>query len=234
MVQTHLLQVLTFLAMEPPAVFEPEQLRDEKVKVLRALRLVDPSSVVRGQYEGYRDEEHVAPDSDVETFVALRLEIDNWRWGDVPFFLRAGKRLPSRRAEATVQFRHVPHLLFERAGIAEAEPNRLTLRIQPDEGISLSFAVQRPGVGLAIEPASLDFDYEEAFQTPLVEAYEVLLLEAMKGDHTLFTRQDGVERSWEILQPALEEGRPPVPYAAGSWGPPQADDLIAPRSWLLR
>jgi glucose-6-phosphate 1-dehydrogenase len=234
MVQTHLFHVLTFLTMEPPVVLEAEDLRAEIVKVLRSMRPVLPEDVVLGQYEGYRGEPDVDPASDVETFAALRVEIENWRWAGVPFFLRTGKRLPRRVAEALVVFREVPHQVFESVGAPEIPPNSLSLRIQPDEGISLSFAVQRPGVGLAIEPASLDFDYEEAFQTPLVEAYEVLLLEAMKGDHTLFTRQDGVERSWEILQPALEEGRPPVPYAAGSWGPPQADDLIAPRSWLLR
>jgi glucose-6-phosphate 1-dehydrogenase len=234
MVQTHMLQVLTFLAMEPPPAFDPEQLRDEKVKVLRAIRLVDPTAVVRGQYEGYREEEHVPPDSEVETFVALRLEIDNWRWAGVPFFLRTGKCLPERRAEATVQFHEVPHLLFERAGITEVEPNRLTLRIQPDEGISLSFAVQRPGLGLALDPGLLNFDYGHTFETPLMEAYEVLLLEAMRGDHTLFTRQDGVERAWEILQPALDRSTPAIRYAPGSWGPSEADELIAPRSWFLR
>ena len=233
MVQTHLFQTLTFLAMEPPPAFEPGQLLDEKVKVLRAIRPLEKGSLVRGQYEGYRDEEDVAPDSEVETFAALRLEIDNWRWAGVPFFLRTGKRLEEKRAEATVQFKDVPHQMFERAGIEDVEPNRLTLRIQPDEGISLSFAVQRPGYGLDLHEASLRFDYGEAFKTPLVEAYELLLLEAMGGDHTLFTREDGVERSWELLDSVLASPPPVAPYEAGSWGPKEADDLIAPRPWYL-
>jgi glucose-6-phosphate 1-dehydrogenase len=234
MVQTHLLQVLTFLAMEPPASFEPERLRDEKVKVLRAMQPVRAKDVVRGQYRGYRNEKDVPPDSEVETFVALRVEINNWRWAGVPFFLRAGKRLGRRQAEATVVFRDVPHQIFENAGTGSADPNRLVIRLQPDEGISLSFTVQRPGVGIALERASLDFDYGEAFETPLVEAYELLLLEAMRGDHTLFTRQDGVERAWEVLQAILDDPPPVAEYDAGSWGPAGADELIAPRCWYLR
>ncbi len=233
MVQTHLFQILTFLAMEPPAAFQPQQLLDEKVKVLRAIRQVDPGTVVRGQYRGYRDEENVASDSDVETYIAMRLEIDNWRWAGVPFYLRTGKSLAEKRVEATVQYRDVPHLMFERAGIESVEPNRLTLRIQPDEGISLSFAVQRPGLGLDLDRAFLSFDYGEAFGTPLVEAYEMLLLQAVKGDHTLFTRQDGVERAWEILQPVLDDPAPAVEYEPGSWGPKEADDLLAPGGWYL-
>ena len=234
MVQTHLLQVLTFLAMEPPPAFGARAVIDEKVKVLRAIRPVEPEAVVRGQYEGYREEENVDPASEVETFVALRMEIDNWRWAGVPIYLRTGKRLAERRGEVTVQFRDVPHLLFERAGIEDVEPNRLTVRIQPDEGVSLSFMAQRPGIGLALAPASMDFDYGEAFGTPLVEAYELLLVEAMKGDHMLFTREDGVERAWEILQPVLDSPPPTVRYERGSWGPKEADDLIASRAWHLR
>ena len=231
MVQTHLFQVLTFLAMEPPASFEPEQLRDEKVKVLRAMRPVDPAQVVRGQYRGYREEERVAPDSPVETFVALRAEIDNWRWAGVPFFLRTGKRLTGKAAEATVVFKEVPHLIFERLGIGNVEPNRLVIRFQPREGVSLAFTVQRPGLGIQLEPAFLDFEYGTAFDTPLVEAYELLLLEAMRGDPTLFTRSDGVERAWAVLQPVLEDLPPVHEYEPGSWGPAAADELIAPRRW---
>jgi glucose-6-phosphate 1-dehydrogenase len=233
-VQTHILQVLTFLTMEPPASFEPEQLRDEKVKVLRAMRPVRPEDLVRGQYRGYREEKDVPSDSEVETFVALRAEIDNWRWAGVPFFLRAGKRLARRQAEATVMFRDFPHQIFEDAGTGSADPNRLAIRIQPDEGVSVLFTVQRPGVGIALERASLDFDYGQAFETPLVEAYELLLLEAMRGDHTLFTRQDGVERAWEVLQPILDDPPPVAEYDPGSWGPTGADELIAPRRWYLR
>jgi glucose-6-phosphate 1-dehydrogenase len=232
MVQTHLFQVLTFLAMEPPAVLDPEQLRDEKVKVLRAMPPVGPEDVVRGQYRGYREEEGVTPGSGVETFVAMRVEIDNWRWAGVPFYLRTGKRLPRRVAEATVVFREVPHRIFDPGGIGGPEANRLTLRIQPDEGISLSFTVQRPGLGIALDDAALDFDYGRSFDTPLVEAYELLLIEAMRGDQTLFIRQEGLERAWEVLEPVFDDPPPVIPYDAGAWGPDEADALIAPRRWL--
>jgi glucose-6-phosphate 1-dehydrogenase len=233
MVQTHLFQVVTFLTMEPPPTFEPEQLRDEKVKVLRAIRPIAPTNVVLGQYAGYRDEEGVADGSVVETFVAMLVEIDNWRWAGVPFFLRTGKRLPRKITEATVVFKDVPHQIFEQEGIAGVAANRLTLRIQPDEGISLAFMVQRPGLGIRLGGASLDFDYGETFtDTPLVEAYEILLLEAMHGDHTLFTRQDGVERAWEIVMPVFDDPPPAMPYEPGTWGPEEADALIAPRRWL--
>jgi glucose-6-phosphate 1-dehydrogenase len=230
-----MLQVLTFLAMEPPPTFDAEWLRDEKVKVLRAMRPVRSQEVVRGQYRGYREEEGVAGDSKVETFAALRLEIDNWRWAGVPFYLRTGKRLARRVTEATVVFKDIPHQIFEREGIAGIAPNRLTLRIQPDEGISLSFMVQRPGLGIRLDGASLDFDYGERFaEQPLEEAYELLLLEAMNGDHTLFTRQDGVERAWEVLGPVFDDLPPVIEYEPGSWGPADADRLIAPRPWQTR
>jgi glucose-6-phosphate 1-dehydrogenase len=233
MVQTHLFQVLTFLTIEPPATFDPEMLRDEKVKVFQATRPIAPSNVVRGQYRGYRDEEGVDPDSDIETFVAMKVEVDNWRWAGVPFFLRTGKRLPRKVTEATVVFKSVPHQIFEQEGIGGVAPNRLTLRIQPDEGISLSIMVQRPGLGIRLGGASLDFDYGETFtESPLVDAYELLLLEAMHGDHTLFTRQDGVERAWEILMPVFEDMPPVFEFEAGTWGPDEADALIAPRRWL--
>ncbi|MGH2692686.1 MAG: glucose-6-phosphate dehydrogenase [Actinomycetota bacterium] len=232
MVQTHLFQVLSFLAMEPPAVFEPDTLRDEKVKVLKSMRVCRPEHVIRGQYIGYREEEDVAPDSDAETFSALRLEIDNWRWAGVPFFLRTGKRLQRKVSEATVVFQSAPMPLFEHEGARELGANRLTIRIQPDEGISVSFHVQRPGIGIALDHAALEFDYGESFSDmPLVEAYEHLLFEAMHGDHTLFTRQDGVERAWEVLSPVFEDLPPLVPYEPGSWGPAEADALIAPRHW---
>jgi glucose-6-phosphate 1-dehydrogenase len=236
MVQTHLFQVVTFLAMEPPASFGPEELRDEKVKVLRAMRRLDPSDVVRGQYRGYRDEEGVPPDSEVETFAALRVEIDNWRWAGVPFFLRTGKRLRRKVTEAFVQFKEVPHQIFEGVEAGPLEPNRLAIRIQPDEGISLSFTVQRPGLGINLDQASLDFDYGKTFEdTPLVEAYELLLLEAMHGDQTLFIRQEGLERAWEILDGVFADPPPMQDYEPGSWGPAAgADALVAPRRWLTR
>ena len=233
MVQTHLLQVLCFLAMEPPAVFEPEALRDESAKVLRSMRVCRPEHVVRGQYTGYRDEDDVAPDSDVETFAALKIDIDSWRWAGVPFYLRTGKRLSRKVSEATIVFRPAPKALFEHHGVREIGSNRLTIRLQPDEGISVSFHVQRPGLGISLDHADLDFDYGEAFpDIPLVEAYEHLLFEAMEGDHTLFTRQDGVERAWEVLEPVFESPPPVIPYEPGSWGPGEADELIAPRRWV--
>jgi glucose-6-phosphate 1-dehydrogenase len=233
MVQTHLFQVMTFLAMEPPAAFEPEELGDEKVKVLRAVRSIRAEDVVLGQYEGYTDEEGVAADSTVATFVALRLEIDNWRWAGVPFYLRTGKRLPRKVTEATVVFRGIPHQVFESAGAGEAEPNELRMRLQPNEGVSLSFTVQRPGLGISLDRAELDFDYGQAFaDVPLVEAYELLLLEAMHGDHTLFLRQGSVERAWELLEPLFAEPPTVHRYEPGSWGPAEADALIAPRRWV--
>jgi glucose-6-phosphate 1-dehydrogenase len=235
MVQTHLFQVLSFLAMEPPPAFEPEALRDETAKVLRSMRVCRPEHVVRGQYRGYRDEQDVAGDSEVETFAALRLEIDNWRWAGVPFFLRAGKRLARKVSEATVVFQPAPLPLFEHEGVRQLGANRLTVRIQPDEGVSVSFHVQRPGIGIALDHAALDFNYGESFaDMPLVDAYEHLLYEAMQGDHTLFTRQDGVERAWEVLSPVFEDPPPVIPYEPGSWGPKEADDLISPRRWEVR
>ena len=233
-VQTHMFQVLTFLAMEPPVAFSAEEVRDEKVKVLRALRPVDPSRLLRGQYSGYTEEDGVAPDSDVETFAALEVEIDNWRWAGVPFFLRTGKRLARKVTEACVVFRDVPHQIFEREGIGGLERNRLAIRIQPDEGISLGFTVQRPGLGISLEPAALDFDYGRTFDTPLVEAYELLLLEAMRGDQTLFIRQEGLERAWEVLEPVFADPPPVTTYQPGTWGPAEADALIAPRRWETR
>ncbi|MGH2711201.1 MAG: glucose-6-phosphate dehydrogenase [Actinomycetota bacterium] len=232
MVQTHLFQVLSFLTMEPPPVLEPEALRDETVKVLRSMRVCRPENLVLGQYRGYRDEDDVASDSEVDTFAALRLDIDSWRWAGVPFFLRTGKRLPRKVSEATVVFRPAPLPLFEHEGVKELGANRLTIRIQPDEGISISFHVQRPGIGISLDHASLDFDYGEEFAgTPLVEAYEQLLYEAMRGDHTLFLRQDGVERAWEVLTPVFEDQPPVISYEPGSWGPAEADALIAPQGW---
>ena len=235
MVQTHLFQVLSFLAMEPPPVFESEALRDETAKVLRSMRVCRPENVVLGQYGDYRVEDDVSPDSNVETFAALRLEVDNWRWAGVPFFLRTGKRLPRKSSEATVVFRPAPLPLFEHEGVKELGANRLTLRLQPDEGISISFHVQRPGIGIELDHADLEFDFGESFKDmPLVEAYEHLLFEALDGDHTLFTRQDGVERAWEVLTPVFEDPPPVMPYEPGTWGPTEADTLIAPRRWATR
>jgi glucose-6-phosphate 1-dehydrogenase len=231
MVQPHILQVLTFLAMEPPASLEPETLHAEKLRVLRAVRPVEPSDVVRGQYLGYRSEAGVAAGSETETFAALRLEVENDRWRGVPFFVRTGKRLARRTSEITVAFREPALELFRSAQRDRRGGNHLTIRIQPDEGISLSFLAKRPGAALELGRAALDFWYEPTFRSRLVEAYERLLYDAMQGDRTLFTGAVGVERAWEILEPALADPPALHPYRPGSWGPVEADAMVAPRRW---
>jgi glucose-6-phosphate 1-dehydrogenase len=244
-VQNHGLQLLTVFAMEPPVEFRAEDLRDEKVKVLRGIKPMSPAEVaantVRGQYvsgwvEGerigsYRDAPEVKPDSDTETFVALKLSIDSWRWAGVPFYLRTGKALPSRVTEIAVQFKRAPLSLFARAGVPQIEPNVLAIRVQPDEGILLRFGAKVPGQGLQIRSVNMDFRYGASFAVDSPDAYETLLLDAMVGDASLFTRDDEVERAWEILDPILSaweagEGGPLHYYAAGSWGPPAADELL--------
>ncbi len=233
MVQTHLFQVLTFVAMEPPVSFHPDRVRDEKVRVLRSMQPVEPSNVVRGQYRGYRDEADVARDSDTETYVAMQLEIDNWRWSDVPFYLRTGKKLRRKVTELSLSFRHVPYNVFRGTDAVPLGRSAIVMRIQPDEGVSLHLNIKKPGLGLELDRATLDFDYDRAFPTPLIEAYELLLLEAMEGDHTLFTREDEVERAWEVLAPLLTDPPPVLEYEQGSWGPERGDELILPRHWHL-
>jgi len=242
-VQSHGLEMLALVAMEPPVSMDPDALRDEKLKVLRSLRRMTSEeidrSVVRGRYApgwlegrsvpGYLDEPRIPPDSRTETFVALRLHIDNWRWGGVPFYLRAGKRLPQRATEIVIAFRPAPHLVFN-GRQQGAGANHLTLRIQPNEGVQLCFAAKRPGPGLEIDQVPMDFHYARAFAHEPPEAYERLILDALTGDHALFARGDGVEASWEFVTPILERwaegGEPPLDYPAGSWGPQAADDLI--------
>jgi len=234
MISTHLFQVMTFVAMEPPVSFEPDRLRDETVKVLRATEIAGTDRVVRGQYEGYLDEEGVAPDSTTETFSAMELDIDNWRWAGVPFYLRTGKGLADKVSEITLKFRKVPFNVFTGTDMELPKRDHLTIRVQPNEGISIAFNAKVPGPGNHLGRVTMDFDYAEDFaSSEIADAYELLLLEAMSGDHSLFIRQDGVERAWEILQPALGSPSPVQPYAFGSWGPPAADDLILPRKWHL-
>ncbi len=244
-VQGHALQLMAMFAMDPPVEFHAADLRDEKLKVLRAVKPMSPAEVatntVRGQYvsgwvEGekvvsYRDCPEVAPDSQTETFVALRLAIDSWRWAGVPFYLRTGKALPSRVTEIAVQFKQAPLALFARAGVPQIEPNILAIRVQPDEGILLRFGAKVPGQGLQIRNVNMDFRYGSSFAVDSPDAYETLLLDAMVGDASLFTRDDEVERAWEILDPILDawqsgEGGPLHFYAAGTWGPPAADELL--------
>ncbi len=250
MVQSHLLQVLTLVAMEPPSAYDADSIRGEKVKVLQAVRPVAAADVARetarGQYAasvdearpmaGYRQEPGVAPESRTETFAALRLWVDNWRWKDVPFYLRTGKRLPSRASEVVVRFRPAPHPILDLVQGDRPAPNALVLRIQPREGISLFFEAKVPGLAGPLQPVSMDFDYEQAFGTESPEAYQRLLLDAMQGDATLFARGDEVEAAWALVSPIAAawaaEGEP-EPYPAGSWGPASAERLIgAPdRSW---
>ena len=239
MVQNHLLQVLSFVAMEPPDSLRPEDVRDRKAELLRQVRPFSAQELVRGQYAagvveghevpGYRNEEHVAPGSTVETFVALRAWIDNERWKNIPFYLRAGKRLPRRTTEVAIVLRESERRLFD--GLARLPPHQLTLRIQPDEGISLVFRAKEPGPGMALDAVPMDFAYGGSFRTRPTDAYERLLHDAMADDQTLFLREDATERSWEIVAPVLETSAPAHPYAAGTWGPPAADELIASRTW---
>ena len=241
MVQNHLLQVLAFVAMEPPASLAPEDVRDRKAELLEAVRPFSEDELVRGQYvagvvegcevPGYRQEELVAHDSAVETFVAVRAWIDNARWKGVPFFLRTGKRLPHRATEVAIVLREPDRRLFEDAGIARLPAHHLALRIQPDEGISLVFRAKEPGPGMALEAVPMDFAYGGSFRTRSTGAYERLLHDAMASDQTLFLREDAVERSWEIVAPVLDRAGTVDPYAAGTWGPQAADALIAPRRW---
>jgi glucose-6-phosphate 1-dehydrogenase len=231
MVQTHLLQVLTFVAMEPPVSFQEDRLRDEKVKVLQAMHPVDPEKVVRGQYEGYLNEPGVARYSTVETFVAMELDIENWRWAGVPFFLRTGKKLAKKTSEVTMVFKDVPFNVFRGTRAGRPRRDHLTILIQPDEGITLAVNVKEPGPDLRLGRATMDFDYDSEFQSDLLDAYELLMLEAMEGDHTLFLRQDTVERAWQVLMPALISPAPIARYAPASWGPDDANVLIEPHRW---
>jgi glucose-6-phosphate 1-dehydrogenase len=239
--QSHLLQLIALTAMEPPVAWDADAIRSEKVQVLKAIRRWPRSEcdevVARGQYEGYRDHEGVDPRSSTETFVAVKLLVDNWRWAGVPFFLRTGKKLPAKTTDITIQFQTVPHLLFKKTEIEELEPNRLTIRIQPDEGFSLSFGTKAPGPEVEVHTVDMDFDYEMRFGSGTPEAYERLLLDCMLGDATLFARADEVEEEWEIIDPILEywsRGGTPAKYKPGSWGPRSADELLGGRRWVNR
>ena len=244
-VQNHVLQLMAVFAMEPPIEFKAADLRDEKVKVLRAVKPMSPADVeaatIRGQYvsgwvEGkrvpaYREEPEVASNSERETYVALKLAIESWRWAGVPFYVRTGKVLPTRVTEIAVQFKQAPLALFSRAGAPPMEPNILAIRVQPDEGILLRFGAKVPGPGLQIRGVNMDFRYGSSFAVDSPDAYETLLLDCMIGDASLFTRDDEVERAWEILDPILDawasgEGGRLHLYPAGSWGPAAADELL--------
>ena len=236
MVVTHLFQVLAFMAMEPPTALEPPAIGEEKNKVFRSLRPIEPANVVRGQYEGYRSEPGVAPDSDTETFVALRCEIDNWRWAGVPFFLRTGKRMAEGARIISIAFREPPKSMFPAgSGVGAHGPDHLTFDLADASRLSLSFYGKRPGPGMRLDKQSLQFSlHEDEGAVDVLEAYERLIHDAMSGDHTLFTTAEGIERLWEISQPLLDDPPPVLPYAQGSWGPAEAmNALIAPRTWRL-
>jgi glucose-6-phosphate 1-dehydrogenase len=244
MIQNHLLQVICLVAMEPPVTFDPQAVRDEKSKVMQAVRPIDPAhvdvSALRAQYgagfvgnrqvPGYLQEKGVKPDSTTETYAALRLQIDNWRWAGVPFYLQTGKRMAKRVSEIVIRFHRTPHMIFRRGEI-NVDPNLLVIRIQPDEGISLIVEAKEPGPDLKISPVTLEFKYQEVFGGEPPEAYERLLLDAIHGDPTLYSRGDWIEQAWRLTQPILEHwARTPGPlpqYEAGSWGPSEADAFIA-------
>jgi glucose-6-phosphate 1-dehydrogenase len=247
-IQNHALQLLSLVAMEPPASFDADLVRDEKAKALHAVRPLDPrTDVARGQYAagwlggervpGYREEEDVPADSRTDTYAALRVEVDNWRWAGVPFYLRTGKRLPLRTTEIAISFKPVPHQPF-RGLDAPPPPNELVISVQPNEGATLQIAAKMPGTALRMRPVQMDFQYGTSFLRESPEAYERLLHDALLGDATLFTRADEVEAAWQIIDPVLkawedpESGEPEL-YAAGTPGPRCADELLARdgRAW---
>jgi glucose-6-phosphate 1-dehydrogenase len=245
--QNHLLQLIAITAMEPPIDFTAESVRNEKLKVLRSLHTPGPKSVVRGQYgrgfvegeevPGYREEEGVARDSITETFVAAKLYVDNWRWADTPFYVRMGKRLPRRETTIAIQFKRAPHPPFAEVAAEALRPNVLLIHVQPNEGMSLAIAAKVPGFGMSIRTVHMDFLYGSSFREGVPEAYERLILDAMLGDATLFTRADEIEEQWALVDAIAapwQRDRPGFPnYPAGSWGPPSADELVHRdgRSW---
>jgi glucose-6-phosphate 1-dehydrogenase len=241
--QNHVLQMLALLTMEPPSSFEAQAIRNEKAKLLQAVRPVEPHHVVRGQYTsgriaeedvpGYREEKDVAPNSTTETFAALRIGIDNWRWAGVPIYLRTGKRLPYRATELEVSFKTAPISYLPSPG-AQFGANRLTHRIQPGERITFEFLTKVPGPQLKARPVEMSFAYDDCFMVEPTEAYERLIHDVMQGDQTLFVREDAVERAWAIVQPVIASPPSICFYPAGSWGPKEADALIAPDEWHLR
>jgi glucose-6-phosphate 1-dehydrogenase len=235
MVVTHLFQILAFMAMEPPTALEPRAISEEKNKVFRSLVPLDPAQVIRGQYEGYRSTPGVNPRSETETFVALRAEIDNWRWAGVPFFLRTGKQMAEGARIISIAFREPPKSMFPLdSGVGTLGPDHLTFDLADSSKLSLSFYGKRPGPGMKLDKLSLQFALHETDQEDdVLEAYERLIHDAMCGDHTLFNTAEGIERLWEVSAPLQENPPQVLPYWAGSWGPATTDSLIAPRTWRL-
>jgi len=252
MVQNHMLQLLCLVAMEPMVSFEADEIRNKKVDVLHAVRPIPFDAVhrsaVRGQYgagwvngkkaPAYRQEADVPPDSNTETFAALRLFVDNWRWQDVPFYLRTGKRLPRQVSEVAIQFRSVPHQSFPAEATVDWQPSRLVMCIQPDEGIVLRFQAKHPGPKMVLQPVDMRFSYRESFATPSAEAYVTLLSDVINNDATLFMRADQVESAWRLLMPVLDAWKASPPndfpnYASGTWGPDATQGLLVQQghSW---
>ncbi len=235
MVVTHLFQILAFMAMEPPTSLEPAPISEEKNKVFRSLLPIRPADVVRGQYSGYRDEPGVDPQSDTETFIALKCSIDNWRWAGVPFYLRTGKRMAEGQRIISIAFREPPRSMFPPdSGVGAQGPDHLTFDLADASKMSLSFYGKRPGPGMRLDKLSLQFAmHDTALMGDVLEAYERLILDAMRGDHTLFNTAEGIERLWEVSAPLLDSPLPVRPYAPGSWGPNAIHQLIAPHTWRL-
>jgi glucose-6-phosphate 1-dehydrogenase len=252
MIQNHMLQIMSTIGMEPAATYEAGAVRDERAKLLRSIRIMRPDEVERnavaGQYAsarigagtvpGFREEKGVAHDARTDTFAAVTLFVENWRWAGVPFYLRTGKRLPRRVTDIAIQFNAAPHAPFAGAGRDAMEPNLLIIRIQPEEGISLRFLSKQPGAGMLLRPVSMDFSYGASFGAREPDAYETLLVDAMRGDPTLYIRQDAVEASWAAVEPILNvwrDGKFDFPnYAAGTWGPAAADEMLARRGHVWR
>ncbi|THG29439.1 glucose-6-phosphate dehydrogenase [Naasia lichenicola] len=235
MVVTHLFQVLAFMAMEAPTALEPRAISEEKNKVFRSMLPIDPAKVVRGQYIGYKDEPGVSPDSDTETFIALQCEIDNWRWAGVPFYLRTGKRLAEGQRIISIAFKEPPKSMFPiGSGLGVKGPDHLTFDLADAAKMSLSFYGKRPGPGMKLDKISMQFAMQETDNAgDILEAYERLILDAMKGDRTLFTTSEGIERLWEVSEALIEDPPPVRTYAQGSWGPNAIHQLVAPNAWRL-
>jgi len=235
MVVTHLFQILAFMAMEPPTALEPAPISEEKNKVFRSMLPIQPTDVVRGQYTGYRSEPGVSADSETETFIALKCSIDNWRWAGVPFYLRTGKRLAEGQRIISIAFREPPKSMFPPgSGVGAQGPDHLTFDLADASKMSLSFYGKRPGPGMRLDKLSLQFAmHDTGLVGDVLEAYERLILDAMRGDHTLFTTAEGIERLWEVSMPLLEAPPPVRHYAPGSWGPNAIHQLVAPSAWRL-
>jgi glucose-6-phosphate 1-dehydrogenase len=227
--------VLAFVAMEPPTALEPRAISEEKNKVFRSMLPIDPANVVRGQFAGYLDESGVAADSDTETFIALRCELDNWRWAGVPFFLRTGKRMAEGARIISIAFKEAPRTMFPaNSGVGSAGPDHLTFDLADASKVSLSFYGKRPGPGMKLEKLSMQFSTQDTNRArDVLEAYERLILDAMRGDHTLFTTSEGIESLWARSADLLADPPPVKPYAVGTWGPNAIHQLIAPHAWRL-